>query len=102
MQVRPSLKSKSMPNPFDALAARMDATTVARFGRDVVINGAVLTGVESHFLPEMGPVSGDGLSVVIFSAVYRPHRNDQVMYQGESYIVTRHQVFNGKPQIWLE
>lgn len=91
-----------MPNPFDVLAARMDATTVARFGRDVVINGAVLTGVESHFLPEMGPVSGDGLSVVIFSADYRPHRNDQVMYQGESYIVTRHQVLNGKPQIWLE
>ena len=91
-----------MANAFDALATRMDAVTTARFGRDVVINGTVFTGVESHFLPEMGPVSGDGLSVVVFSPDYRPHRNDQVVYQGESYIVTRHQMFNGKPQIWLE
>lgn len=91
-----------MANAFDALAARMDAVTTAWFGREVVINSAVFIGVESHFLPEMGPVSGDGLSVVVFSPDYRPHRNDQVVYQGESYIVTRHQLFNGKPQIWLE
>lgn len=91
-----------MANAFDALAARSLPHSSARFGREVVINGTVFTGVESHFLPEMGPVSGDGLSVVVFSPDYRPHRNDQVVYQGESYIVTRHQMFNGKPQIWLE
>ncbi|MDR3431048.1 MAG: DNA breaking-rejoining protein [Rouxiella aceris] len=91
-----------MANAFDAMAARMDAATTARLGRDVVINGTGFIGVESHFLPEMGPVSGDGLSIVVFSPAYRPHRNDQVVYQGESYIVTRHQMFNGKTQIWLE
>lgn len=91
-----------MANAFDRLAGRMDAVTLARMGKPVTINDREYIGVESHFIPELGPVSGDGLSVVIFSADYRPKRNDQVVMAGQTYIVTRHQLFNGKPQIWLE
>ncbi|EEP91812.1 Gifsy-2 prophage ATP-binding sugar transporter-like protein [Yersinia kristensenii ATCC 33638] len=58
--------------------------------------------VESHLIPEMGPLTGDGISLVIFSSDYKPRRNDQTVWDGKSYIVTRYQSFNGKPQIWLE
>lgn len=91
-----------MANAFDRLAGRMDEVTVLRMGIKVTVNGNDLDAVESHFIPELGPVSGDGISVVIFSSDYRPKRNDQVVMAGKTYIVTRHQLYNGKPQIWLE
>lgn len=90
-----------MANPFERLAERMDAATVNKMGKTVQINGADHIAVESHFLPEMGPVSGDGISLVVFTE-YRPKRNDSVLFSGQEYIVTRHQMFNGKPQIFIE
>lgn len=80
----------------------MDAVTASRFGRDATINGQEVTVVESHFLAEMGALSGDGLSLVVFNAAYRAITGDTVIYTGSEYSVTRHTVFNGKPQIWLE
>lgn len=89
-------------NPFDRLAARMDAVTASRLGRDATINGQARTAVESHFLPEMGALGGDGLSLVVFDADYRARTGDTVIFNGSEYSVTRHAKFNGKPQIWLE
>ncbi|WP_313687564.1 DNA breaking-rejoining protein [Pantoea sp.] len=89
-------------NPFERLAARMDAVTASRLGRDATINGKVMTAVESHFLPEMGALGGDGLSLVVFDKDYRARTGDIVIYNNNEYSVTRHVKFNGKPQIWLE
>jgi len=91
-----------MANAFDALAARMDSVTQQRFGKPITINGNDVVAVEAHFLPEMGALIGDGLSVVVFSDAYKPRKNDAVSYLGKPYIVTRNQLFNGKPHIWLE
>lgn len=90
-----------MANPFERVAARMDAATVRKMGKTVVINGTEHIAVESHFLPEMGPVSGDGISLVIFTD-YQPNRSDSVVFEGKDYMVTRWQPFNGKPQIFIE
>lgn len=94
--------SASMANPFEQMTARMDAATVRRMGETVTINGTDFIAVESHFVPEMGPVVGDGISLVVFSENYPPRRNDEVIWKGETYKVTRSQQFNGKPQIWIE
>ncbi|WP_413734337.1 DNA breaking-rejoining protein [Sodalis sp. RH21] len=91
-----------MANAFELMAARMDAITRERFGKLVVINNEDYIAVESHFITELGPLAGDGISLVVFDADYQPHRNDTVVFNGGSYIVTRHQPFNGKPQIWIE
>ncbi|MFP9227606.1 hypothetical protein [Pectobacterium cacticida] len=91
-----------MLNPFERLAERMDAATVHRMGKPVQINGADYIAIESHLLPEMGPVSGDGISLVVFSVDYTPTRNDEVTFNGVSYRVTQHRLFNSKPQIWIE
>lgn len=91
-----------MANPFDALASRMDKLTVRRMGVPVLINEVEFVAVESHLIPEMGPMTGDGISLVIFTAGYRPRKNDAVEFNGQTYIVTRFQLFNGKPQIWIE
>lgn len=90
-----------MDNSFERLAARMDAATVRKMGKTVVINGTEHIAVESHFLPEMGPVSGDGISLVVFTD-YQPNRSDAVVFDGEDYMVTRWQRFNGKPQVFIE
>lgn len=91
-----------MPNPFEQMAARMDAATIRRMGDPVTINGNDFIAVESHFAPEMGPVVGDGISLVVFSENYQPRRNDELVWKGVGYKVTRCQMFNGKPQIWIE
>ena len=91
-----------MTDIFDRLTARMDTVTASRFGRDAVINGETFTVVESHFLAEMGGLNGDGLSLVIFDNSYQSSSGDIVIYKGDEYSVTRHSVFNGKSQIWLE
>ena len=90
-----------MANPFERVAERMDAATVRKMGKTVVINGTEHIAVESHFLPEMGPVSGDGISLVVFTD-YQPNRNDAVVFDGKDYMVTRWQRFNGKPQVFIE
>jgi len=91
-----------MANPFDRMAARMDSVTQSRLGKPVTLGGADHIAVEAHFIPELQAMSGDGISLVIFTSGYRPVRNDAVIFDGKNYIVTRHQVFNGKPHIWIE
>ncbi|CAI1932959.1 DNA breaking-rejoining protein [Serratia fonticola] len=91
-----------MANVFDRLVARMDLATAERMGRVVAINGQDYTAVESHLLLEMAQVSGDGISLVVFTPGYSWSRGDQAILDGQTYMVTRSQMFNGKPQIWLE
>jgi hypothetical protein len=45
---------------------------------------------------------GDGLSLVVFSLAVSPRKGDAIHWKGQDYIVTRKQLFNGKPQIWIE
>jgi hypothetical protein len=80
----------------------MDAATVTVMGEPVQINGEPSSAIESQFVAEMGPLVGDGLSLVVFSSVLKPRRGDDVIWQGKPYKVTRQQTFNGKPQIWIE
>lgn len=80
----------------------MDAATVNTMGEKAVINGATVDVIQTELLMEMGPLSGNGISLVVFTPGYQPHRNDQVEYDGKSSIVTRHEVFNGKPRIFIE
>lgn len=80
----------------------MDVATVRQMGDRVLINGAEYDAIESQFLAEMGPLAGDGLSLVVFSDSLKPRRNDVVIWKGETYKVTRQQTFNEKPQIWIE
>ena len=91
-----------MPNPFDKMAARMDAATLKKMGKEAVINGISVDVVPAELLEEMGALSGTATVLVVFAADYRPARNDAVEYDGKDWIVTRYQLFNGKPQIWLE
>lgn len=80
----------------------MDAATTRTMGSKATINGTEYDAVESRFVAEMGPVIGDGLSLVVFSDTYRPRRTDEVTWKGAEYKVTKHQAFNNKPQIWIE
>lgn len=91
-----------MANAFDKMTERMDALTEKRLGRTVTINGNEHIAVESHLLPELGPVAGDGINLVVFSVGYQPTRGDEVIYKSQVYAVTRWLLFNGKPQIWIE
>ncbi|MFS7161881.1 ATP-binding protein [Serratia proteamaculans] len=91
-----------MANPFDRMAARMDSVTLSRLGKPVTLAGAPHVAVEAHFIPELQAMSGDGISLVVFTEGYRPRRNDPVVFDGKTYIVTRYQLFNGKPHIWIE
>lgn len=90
-----------MPNPFDKMVSRMDVATVAAMGEAAIINGIPVNVVPAEFLEEMGPLAGNGRSLVVFSD-YRPARNDAVEFDGETFIVTRHDSFNGKPRIFIE
>ncbi|MFK3922373.1 ATP-binding protein [Serratia liquefaciens] len=91
-----------MVNPFDRMAARMDSVTLSRLGKSVTLGDAAHIAVEAHFIPELQAMSGDGISLVVFTAGYQPRRNDPVAFDGKTYIVTRYQLFNGKPHIWIE
>nr|WP_024529191.1 hypothetical protein [Serratia fonticola] len=91
-----------MANVFSQMAVRMDMVTAERMGKMVAINGQDYIAVESHLLLEMAQVSGDGISLVVFTPGYSWSRGDQAVLDGQPYMVTRSQMFNGKPQIWLE
>ena len=80
----------------------MDAATVNLMADKVTINGVSFDAVESQFVAEMGPLVGDGLSLVVFSPAVSPRKGDAVHWKGENYTVTRKQLFNGKSQIWIE
>ena len=91
-----------MPNAFDRMAGRMDASSMKMMGETITINGTAYIAIESHLLAEMGPLNGDGISLVVFTEEYIPRRNDVVSFKGASYQVTQHRLFNRKPQIWIE
>lgn len=91
-----------MANPFEQMAARMDAATIKLMADTVTINGDNFDAIESQFVAEMGPLAGDGMSLVVFSTSASPRKGDVITWKGKDYIVTRRQQFNGKPQIWIE
>lgn len=91
-----------MANAFDRLAARMDAATIVKMGKIATINGHDFDVVPAEQLEEMGPLSGNGTALVVFSATYKPRRNDEVTWKGKTLMVTRFDSFNGKPRIHLE
>lgn len=91
-----------MASPFDGLSSRMDALTASRFGKTIEINGNPYIAVEFHFLAEMGELSGEGVSMVVFTPNYQPDRHDRVVMDGQEYTVTVIRWFNGKPKITLE
>lgn len=80
----------------------MDAATINLMADKVTINGVIFDAVESQFVAEMGAVVGDGLSLVVFSLAVSPRKGDAIHWKGRDYIVTRKQLHNGKPQIWIE
>jgi hypothetical protein len=67
-QTPPLLKLRSMPNPFDRMAARMDAATIKKMGKTAIINGSSYDVVPAEQLEEMGPLSGTGTSLVVFTS----------------------------------
>lgn len=75
-----------MPNPFDRLVSRMDAVTVNKMGKPATINGEPMIVIPAEFLEEMGPLSGTGRSLVVFTAGYQPRRNDVVIFEGRNSI----------------
>ncbi|ADO48125.1 DNA breaking-rejoining protein [[Enterobacter] lignolyticus] len=91
-----------MANPFDRIASRMDAATIRKMGKVAIINGQQVDVVPAELLEEMGPLSGTGRSLVVFTAGYQPRRTDVVEYDGENFTLTRHERFNGKPRIFIE
>jgi len=91
-----------MVNPFDRMASRMDAATIRKMGQTAIINGLQVDVVPAELLEEMGPLSGTGRALVVFTASYQPRRNDVVEYDGETFSLTRHEKFNGKPRIFIE
>lgn len=91
-----------MANAFDLMVSRMDAATVKKMGKTALINGVSFDAISAELLEEMGPLSGSVRSLVVFSSEYTPRRNDEVEWEGKSWTVTRHEMFNGKPRIFIE
>ncbi|MEX9565534.1 ATP-binding protein [Morganella morganii] len=87
---------------FRVMADRMDTVTAQQMSITIYINGQPVCAVEFHFLPEMGPVSGDGVSYVIFTKGVTPRRKDRVVTGSTEFIITRVQRYNGKPHIFIE
>lgn len=88
--------------PFQQMKSRMDVLTAQKMGVTIYLNDQTVCAVEFHFLPEMGPVSGDGVSYVIFTPGITARRNDKVVIDGTEYKVTRALRYNGKPHIFIE
>ncbi|EMM7989524.1 ATP-binding protein [Morganella morganii] len=87
---------------FQQMKFRMDALTAEKMGEVIYLNDQPVCAVEFHFLPEMGPVSGDGVSYVIFTPGVTVRRNDRVVISNAEYTVTRALRYNGKPHIFIE
>ncbi len=80
----------------------MDRATVRVMGKRAEINGIVYDVMPEEDVAEMGALSGSQLSLVVFSAQYRPARHDVVVFDGRSLVVTRYDTYNGKPRIVVE
>lgn len=88
--------------PFQQMKSRMDVLTAEKMGEVIYLNDQPVCAVEFHFLPEMGPVSGDGVSYVIFTPGVTPRRKDRIVTGSTEFIITRVQRYNGKPHIFIE
>lgn len=87
-----------MPNPFGRLVGWMDKLTAQRMGEEAVINGVSVTAVSSLLPDLLGPVEGSVLVLMVFSADYRPTRDDKVQWRGNAYTVQKFHRRHGK---WL-
>lgn len=70
----------------------MDAATIKKMGKTAIINGSSYDVVPAEQLEEMGPLSGTGTSLVVFSELYQPRRNDSVDYDGKNLTVTSQKI----------
>lgn len=84
-----------MSDLFTRMCCRMDGATVRVMGKQAEINGVVY-----DVMPE--EESASQLSLVVFSARYRPARHDVVVFAGRTLTVTRYDTYNGKPRIFVE
>ncbi|HAN9167668.1 TPA: DNA breaking-rejoining protein [Escherichia coli] len=87
---------------FTRMCCRMDGATVRVMGKQAEINGVVYDVMPEEESAEMGALSGSQLSLVVFSARYRPARHDVVVFEGRTLTVTRYDTYNGKPRIFVE
>lgn len=88
-----------MSDLFTRMCCRMDVATVRVMGKQAEINGVVYDVMPEEESAEMGALSGSQLSLVVFSARYRPARHDVVVFAGRTLTVTRYDTYNGKPRI---
>ncbi len=86
-----------MSDLFTRMCCRMDVATVRVMGKQAEINGVVYDVMPEEESAEMGALSGSQLSLVVFSARYRPARHDVVVFAGRTLTVTRYDTYNGKP-----
>lgn len=76
--------------------------TVRMMGKRAEINGVSYEVMPEEDASEMGVLSGSQLSLVVFSDQYHPVRHDVVLFEGRSLMVTRYDMYNGKPRIYVE
>lgn len=76
--------------------------TVRMMGKRAEINGVSYEVMPEEDASEMGVLSGSQLSLVVFSDQYNPVRHDVVLFEGRSLMVTRYDMYNGKPRIYVE
>jgi hypothetical protein len=91
-----------MVNSLSRLIDRMDCITAQRFGQPVLINNQQRYAAEQAFSADLGPLTGEGTSLVVFDKTYHPERHDRVVWQGKHWRITRWSSYNGKPHICLE
>ncbi|HCO7723644.1 TPA: DNA breaking-rejoining protein [Escherichia coli] len=84
------------------MCCRMDMATVRMMGKTAEINGISYDVIPEYESADMGALSGSQLSLVVFSAQYRPARDDVVVFEGRTLTVTRYDTYNGKPRIFVE
>lgn len=87
---------------FTRMCCRMDMATVRMMGKTAEINGISYDVIPEYESADMGALSGSQLSLVVFSAQYRPARDDVVVFEGRTLTVTRYDTYNGKPRIFVE
>ncbi|ELO5963117.1 DNA breaking-rejoining protein [Escherichia coli] len=91
-----------MPDLLARMCRHMDLATVRMMGKTAEINGVSYDVIPEYESADMGALSGSQLSLVVFSAKYRPARDDVVVFDGRSLVVTRYDTYNGKPRIFVE
>ncbi len=86
-----------MSDLFTRMCCRMDVATVRVMGKQAEINGVVYDVMPRKESAEMGALSGSQLSLVVFSARYRPARHDVLCLRGRTLTVTRYDTYTVNP-----